>query len=90
MGAEAVPWDRADAQVDLQDDLALVRVSAEALGVPLDDVDTAISAACGNWQAAMQVGWQCLGEGTLLGTRRHLPTQGLAQLGRATLINNLP
>ena len=69
MRAEAVPWDRADAQVDLQEDLALVRVSAEALGVPLDDVDAAISAAGGNWRAAMQVGWQCLGEGTLLGSR---------------------
>ena len=53
-----MPWDHADAQVDLQEDLALVRVSAEALGVPLNDVDAAICAAGGNWQAAMQVGLQ--------------------------------
>lgn len=52
--SEAVPWDHMDAQVDLQEDLALVRVSAEALGVPLDDVDAAICAAGGSWQAAMQ------------------------------------
>lgn len=77
--AEAVPWDRMDAQVDLQEDLALVRVSAEALGVPLDDVDAAICAAGGNWQAAMQVGRQA-------GTLRHLPTQGSAQLGRGATV----
>ena len=75
--AEAVPWDRVDAQVDLQEDLALVRVSAEALGVPLDDVDVAICAADGNWRAAMQVGLQAA-------PRRHLTAQGSAQLGRGS------
>ena len=75
--AEAVPWDRVDAQVDLQEDLALVRVSAEALGVPLDNVDAAIGAAGGNWRAAMRVGLQAA-------PRRHLPAQGSVQLGRVS------
>ena len=79
VSAEAVPWDRAGAQVDVQEDLALVRVSAEALGVPLDSVNAAICAAGGNWQAAMQVGLQ------LPVPRRHLPTQGFAQLGRGSV-----
>ena len=67
-----------DAQVDLQEDLALVRVSAEALGVPLDCVDAAICVAGGNWQAAMQVGLR------LPVPRRRLPTQGSAQLERGS------
>ena len=77
MGAEAVPWDYADAQVNLQEDLALVRVSAEALGVALNDVGAAICAAGGDWRAAMQVGLRTV-------TWRPLPTQQSAQLGRGS------
>ena len=74
-----MPWDRADAQIDLLEDLALVRVSAEALGVPLDDVDAAICAASGNWRTAMQVGLPAA-------PLRHLPTRRSAHLGEGALL----